>query len=183
MIYSLTGKIQSKLSNALIIDVGGVGFLVYTTLPILASLNTGDSAMLYTHFHVREDQMSLAGFLDLEQLEIFEKIISVSGVGIKAGLAILSGNRPEEIRNAITLGKSEVFERISGIGKKTAQKIILELRGKLDFNKQENISDSEAKSALMSLGFTEKEAVHALKDIDSESSLEEKIKQVLKKNG
>lgn len=180
MFYSLTGKIQSKLSNAAVMNVGGIGFLVYTTLSVLASINIGDEKTFYTHFHMREDQISLAGFLCEEELNIFEKIISVSGVGIKAGLAILNANNPEEIKNAIFSGKSEVFEKISGIGKKTAQKIILELSGKIDFNKDKNLLDSDAKSALMSLGFTEKEAVRALKNVDSEASLEEKIKQVLR---
>ena len=180
MIYSLYGKIQSRLSNAVVMDVNGVGFLVYTTLPILASLSVGDKVMMYTHFHVREDQMSLAGFLNQEYLDIFEKVISVSGVGIKAGLAILSINNPGDIKNAIASGKVEVFEKISGIGKKTAQKIILELRGKIDFNKRENTTDDEAKTALVSLGFTEKEAKKALKNISSGMTLEEKIIKALK---
>ena len=182
MFYSLSGKIQNKLSNAVIVDVHGIGFLVYTTLPILAKTNIGDDIAMYVYLHVREDQMLLAGFLEEDDLNIFKKVISVSGVGIKAGLAILSSVNFNDLLKAVEEGKVEIFEKVSGIGKKTAQKLILELRGKVDFdrNKEGNSLDEEATEALIRLGYTKKEAQIALQKVDSKLSLEDKIREALR---
>jgi len=182
MFYSLSGKIQNKLFNAVIVDVHGIGFLVYTTLPVLAKAAVGDDIIMYTYLHVREDQMLLAGFLKEDDLNIFKKVISVSGVGIKAGLAILSSINADDLLKAVEEGKVEIFEKISGIGKKTAQKLILELRGKVDFDKikEKNSLNEEAQDALIKLGYTKKEAQDALQKVDSKLSLGDKIREVLR---
>ncbi len=185
MFYSLTGKIQKKLPNAVVLDIGGIGFLVYTIIPILAKLNVGEDIQLFTYFHVREDNMSLVGFLEEISLDVFKKIVSVSGIGIKGALAVLSANSCDEIIKAIEKSDSSLFQKISGIGKKTAQKIILELKGKVNFDQEDQMSvvDQEAEDALMRLGFTKKEARSALGKIDSKIiKLEDKIKEVLKNN-
>ncbi len=183
MFYSLTGKIQKKLPNAVVLEVGGVGFLVYTIIPILAKINVGESIKVFTYFHVREDHLDLVGFVDEASLDVFKKIVSVSGIGIKGALAVLSANSCDEIIKAIEKSDSSLFQKISGIGKKTAQKIILELKGKVDFDQEDKTSvvDQEAEDALMRLGFTKKEARQALGKIDSKiTKLEDKIKEVLK---
>jgi len=183
MFYSLSGKIQKKLFNAVALEINGIGFLVYTIIPILAKLNVGDNVKMFVYFHVREDQMSLVGFLDETSLDVFKKIISVSGIGIKGALAVLGANSCDEIIKAIEKSDSSLFQKISGIGKKTAQKIILELKGKIDFDRENKIStvDQEAEEALMRLGFTKKEARKALGNIDSKIiKLEDKVKEVLR---
>lgn len=183
MFYSLSGKIQKKFSKSLVLQVGGIGFLVHAISPDLDKINIGGEVMVYTHFHVREDQMSLVGFLNEEYLSVFEKIISVSGIGIKAGISILSSITPQTVKDAVDQGKPEIFEKISGIGKKTAQKIVLELRGNIDFNRNEAEEEvPEAEEALISLGFTKKEAQEALRKIDpSITTVEEKVREVLKR--
>lgn len=183
MFYSLSGKIQKKMFNAIVLDVHDVGFLVYTIIPILAKLNIGDDVKMFVYFHVREDQMSLVGFLDETSLDVFKKIISVSGIGIKGALAVLGANSCDEIIKAIEKSDSSLFQKISGIGKKTAQKIILELKGRVDFDQEDktSVADEEAEDALMRLGFTKKEAQRALSKIDSKFvKLEDKIKEVLR---
>lgn len=183
MFYSLFGKIQKKLSKSVVINVGGIGFLVHAISPDLDKINIGDEVTVYMHFHVREDQMSLVGFLNEEYLSVFEKIISVSGIGIKAGISILSSITPQGVREAVEQGKPEAFEKISGIGKKTAQKIVLELRGNIDFNRNEAEEEvPEAEEALVSLGFTKKEAQDALRKIDpGVTSIEGKVREALKR--
>ena len=134
MFYSLSGKIQKKLPNAVVLEIGGIGFLVYTIIPILAKLNVDENVKLFVYFHVREDKMELVGFLEETSLDVFKQIVSVSGIGIKGALAVLSANSCDEIIKAIEKSDSSLFQKISGIGKKTAQKIILELKGKVDFD-------------------------------------------------
>lgn len=181
MFYSIAGMVRRKFAKSLVVETGNIGFLVHSAISDLSKINIGDKITMYTHFHVREDQISLVGFLDEENLDIFEKIISVSGIGIKAGIAILSILNPKEISEAIESGNPERFEGIPGIGKKTAQKIILELRGRVDFNKKEENSNKEAEEALIGLGFSKKEAREVLRKVsDNAIAIEEKIKEALK---
>lgn len=191
MIAQLTGSISHKNSDSLIVEVSGVGYRVFV-LPQSLNLKLGDEVTFYTHLYVREDQMSLYGFTDYEELLLFELLISVSGIGPKAGLGILSVGNVETIKKAIAEGRSDILKSVSGVGSKIADRAILELRGKIavgsdvSLPRQMSQEDESAVSALVNLGYKKKEVEQALEEAtrDSEDlSVEEKIKKTLKHLG
>ena len=198
MFYYLSGTVAHIEPYLAVIDCGGVGFACRTTSYTLSALKKGDKGKLFTYLNVREDAMELYGFATQEELNLFQHLISVSGVGPKAALAILSAATPESLAMAIVTGDEKSLTAAPGVGKKIAQRIILELKDKmaresaatgLDFSGGAAVSvpaftnkATEAAQALAVLGYTSAEVAQALKGVDVETlSLEEIIRQCLKK--
>ena len=197
MFYYLNGTVAHIGPYLAVIDCGGVGYACRTTNNTLARLKKGERAKLYTHLNVREDAMELYGFFSESELNCFQMLIGVSGVGPKAALSILSAATPESLAMSIITGDEKALTVAQGIGKKIAQRIILELKDKLAKGQlsadgesyggtgvtviPENKS-SEAAAALAVLGYSQSEIGVALKGIDVDAlSLEDVIKQALKK--
>jgi len=189
MLSYLKGKIIFRGKDFIIVKPNNIGFKVF----ILSNLNIeNDEIELFTHLNVREDALTLYGFSNYKELELFELLISISGIGPKAGLGILSLADPETIKVAIAKGDASILTRVSGIGKKTAERVILELRNKFsvaDANsleeKSKEISDqTDAIDALVSLGYNTSEAKRVLSEIPSEvKDIGERIKMALKRLG
>lgn len=198
MFYYVKGPVVHMAPYLAVVDCGGVGYACRTTNNTLARLRKGENATLYTHLNVREDAMELYGFASENELSCFQLLISVSGVGPKAALSILSSTSPEGLATSIITGDEKALTVASGIGKKIAQRIILELKDKLAKGQLTTPGGesyggtgvtvipqnkaSEAAAALAVLGYSQAEAAAALKNIDMEAlALEEIIKQALKK--
>ena len=198
MFYYIQGIVAHVAPYLAVLDCSGVGYACKTTNHTLAALTRGKSAKLYTHLYVREEIMELYGFISESELNCFEMLIGVSGVGPKAALAILSSNTPEGLATAIVSGNEKALTSAPGIGKKIAQRIILELKDKLAKGQTINGAGetyggtgvtvipenklSEAGAALAVLGYSQGEINLALKGIDLDSlTLEEIIKAALKK--
>ncbi len=195
MFYYISGTLAMTDPTFAVIDAGGVGYKIYitgTTLGKLAS-KTGEKVKLFTYLAVREDAMELYGFYTEEELSCFRLLISVSGVGAKSAVSILSLFSPERFALAVTTGDTKAISKASGIGTKTAARIVLELKDKMkkEIEVTENVfteeasvpgdSLSEARSALLLLGYTSAEAGAALKGIAPGTPVEDAIKAALKK--
>lgn len=186
MIGMLTGTVALKTTTYLLLNLHGVGYKVLVPIPVLSRLVLNEEATLYTHTHVREDLLELYGFSSLEDLRLFEYLIGVSGVGCKSALGIFSNGNRGEIVNAVITGDVSFFTSVPRLGKKNAQKIIIELKNKLggvdDLDlSSESAEDSEAISALVTFGFTPREADSALRSLNGEAkTIEEKVKLALK---
>ncbi len=189
MIASLSGKLQQLGGEWAIIDVGGIGFQVYMPTSTLSTLGSiGTEVRLFTHLHLREDNATLYGFASADELRLFQSLISISGLGPKLALALLSAMNVEKLTMAIATASTDILCQVSGIGKKVAGRLILELKGKLgvDWLKtpaaqlaQEN---TEVLAALTSLGYSVAEATRAIATLPAESadlSLEEKVRLAL----
>ncbi|MCJ7605868.1 MAG: Holliday junction branch migration protein RuvA [Dehalococcoidales bacterium] len=188
MIASLNGKLESVGTDRAVINVGGVGFTVKLPTTSLSVLGTpGAEVKVFTHLHVREDNLSLYGFTSTEELWLFETLLGVSGLGPKLALAMISTLNPEQMTTAIATGSTDMLEMIPGIGKKVASRIILELKDKIGASW---ISTTETRAAgnntdvlqaLTSLGYSPAEAVRAVAALPAgeELDLEEKIKLAL----
>ena len=168
------------------LDVGGVGYLVHATASALRRADGAAEVALETYLHVREDALQLYGFAEPAERELFEHLLSVSGVGPKVALAIVSGSSPGDLHRAIALEDTARFQAIPGIGKKTAQRVVLELKEKLG---GEEVSIARgtpeaphlvAREALVELGFSLPEAERALAGVDPELPPEERVRQALK---
>jgi Holliday junction DNA helicase RuvA len=187
MIATLEGILEYRGSDSIIVDVGGIGFLVYVPSSTLSRLGAvKGKVFLHTHLHVREDNISLYGFVSSEELALFKNLISVSGIGAKLGLALLSTWSPERLVVAITSGDIELLSQAPGIGKKTASRLVVELKGKLEKEWKEVAlplapENTDVIAALTSLGYSVTEATKAVSKLaDSEGlSLEEKIRMAL----
>ena len=185
MIGKIKGKIDEIRKGYVIIDVNGVGYRVYATEVTLGSISKKDEVDLYIYTDVKEDHIRLFGFENGEEFEMFELLISISGVGPKAALGILTIANPPTIKNAILQEDSSILTRVSGIGKKTAERIILELSNKVDelpdIQKEEVQIDQDVVEALISMGYSVSEAREANKNIPKDiSDISEKIKYALK---
>ena len=187
MIGSISGQVQYKSSTFLILDTGGIGYKIAVTPPLLLEIKVGELCSLAIHTYVREDQISLYGFKTRPELEFFEQLLTVSGIGPKSALGIMSLSGLDMIKSAIASGDAAVFTKVSGIGRKTAERVIVELREKLkDEGAQAPIAieHSDALQALVSLGYKESEARQALKSIPEDAkNIQEKIKYALKELG
>lgn len=198
MFYYLNGTVAHIAPYLAVIDCGGVGYACKTTSHTLGSLTVGKAGKLYTYLNVREDAMELYGFSTEEELNCFRMLIGVSGVGPKAALSILSAAPPERLALAIITGDEKALTTAPGIGKKIAQRIILELKDKLAKGQLGGMTGesfggsgvtvipenklSEASAALAVLGYSQSEIAVALKNIDLDGlTLEQIIKQALKK--
>ncbi len=187
MIGSIRGKIILKTEKFLIVETGGVGYKISVSPDILSKTKkTGDEIFLWIHTHVREDAFDLYGFLDDEELKFFELLINVSGIGPKGALTILGVASVGTLRKAIGTNDISYLTKISGIGKKTAEKIVIELRDKL----KEKMSGEEGYSslqeeldsleALKALGYSQGEAREALKKVTPGGNTNTKIREALK---
>jgi Holliday junction DNA helicase RuvA len=187
MIGSIRGKIILKTEKFLIVETGGVGYKINISPDTLSKTQKiNDEVFLFIHTHVREDILDLYGFLNREELEFFEMLINVSGIGPKGALAILGIASIATLEKAIGTGDISYLTKISGIGKKTAEKIIIELRDKIadeNKNKQSGISlrdELDALEALKSLGYSQNEARDALKKVTPDANTNTKIREALK---
>lgn len=187
MIATLKGTLEYRGVNSVIINVSGIGFQVYVPGSTLSQLGTIDNRVsLYTHFHLREDNASLYGFATEAELALFRNLISVSGIGPKAALALLSAMDPQQLVIAITSDNSDFISQAPGIGKKIAKRIVVELKSKLEKEWEGAalplaVENADVVAALTSLGYSVREASQAVSNlpISSELSLEEKVKQAL----
>lgn len=175
MIAHLSGKILHKdLRFCVLSTADGVGYKVFSTIETLAKLHEGAAASLWIHTVVREDAFDLYGFPDKESLSFFELLITISGIGPKSALGILSAASVSTIKEAIMSGETAYLTKIAGIGKKVAEKIVLELKGKVgaaDEMAGSKHGDVDAIEALKSLGYTHKEARDALQEISEDPKL------------
>ena len=188
MIASLRGTVESLSSDFAIINVNGVGFKVYMPTSVLSTLGRiGEEVRLHTHLHLKEDEATLYGFGSADELTLFQTLISVSGLGPKMGLAMLSAMTVDQVVMAIATGSADLLIRVPGIGRKMADRIILELKEKIGTGlittpaaqlAQEN---SDVLGALTSLGYSISEASRAVATLppSSDMPLEEKIKLAL----
>lgn len=173
MIAMLRGRLVRRDVDWIIVDVGGVGFRVSVPAPTAAALpGVGEEVILHVHTHVREDTLALYGFVSEEELRLFEQIISVSGMGPKLAMTSLSTLRPAEFRRAIFEEDAASLTRIPGVGRKTAQRMILELKGKLTPVPEDDAAveaaagvaaDADAVAALIALGYSETDAARAVR--------------------
>lgn len=187
MIGSIKGKIILKTEKFLIVETNGVGYKVSVSPDTLSQAQkTGSEIMLWIHTHVREDILDLYGFIKREELEFFEMLIGVSGIGPKGALSILGIASIDTLKKAIGTGDTSYLTKISGIGKKTAEKIVIELRDKIaDKMKDEKGGTSlqgelDALEALKSLGYSQNEAREALKKVSGDANTNTKIREALK---
>ena len=187
MIARLRGKLVARTAEGAVLDVNGVGYLVNAT-PRALSRADGDELVVETYLHVREDTLALYGFADLEERELFLQLLTVSGIGPKVALAIVSGSAPAELKRAIAREDTARFQAIPGIGKKTAQRIVLELKEKLTGSvgpvgaSGPGAVDGHlvARDALVELGFSLVEAEQALAVIDTDLPPEERVRLALR---
>jgi len=186
MIARLRGRPAGRGAEGLILDVNGVGYLVHATPRALAAADDAEMTV-ETYLHVREDALSLYGFADAEERELFIQLLTVSGIGPKVALAIVSGSAPAELKRAIAREDTARFQAIPGIGKKTAQRVVLELKEKLTGSDLAAVGETGdgnahlvAREALVELGYTLVEAEQALAQIDPELPPEERVRLALK---
>jgi len=187
VIARLRGQAVARGPDAIVLDVGGVGYFVQPTRRAAQKARGDGEVVLETYLHVREDALQLYGFADAEERGLFEQLLSVSGVGPKVALAILSGSSPAELRRAIALEDTARFQAIPGIGKKTAQRVVLELKEKLAGDADATVAGGGAaphmiaRQALIELGYSLLEADAALAEVDPELEPEERVRLVLRK--
>jgi len=187
MIARLRGKPAANTPEGLVLDVGGVGYLVHATPAAVRKGDAADEITVETYLHVREDALQLYGFADRSERELFIQLLAVSGVGPKVALAIVSGSPADELRRAIAREDTARFVAIPGIGKKTAERIVLELKEKLGDPALAPLADGSgeqhvvARDALVELGWTLVDAERALAEVDSELPPEERVRLALKK--
>ena len=185
MIACLSGTVRNKDLNALIVDVSGVGYKVLVTTETALEVTPSSPIFLWTHLVVRETSLELFGFLDKEALDAFELLITISGIGPKTALGILNVASPATLRQAVASADTSYLTRVSGIGKKNAEKIVLELKDKLKVSEKDQTIDSrsegDALEALVSLGYTERDAREALKRVPKEvEGASDRVKAALK---
>ncbi|MEN9852391.1 MAG: hypothetical protein RI996_334 [Candidatus Parcubacteria bacterium] len=185
MIGSLTGNSVHRTEKYIILDVGGVGYKVYATFDTIEYAASTPEVFLFVHTVVREDVFELYGFRDENSLTLFERLISISGIGPRSALGVLAVAPVETLRNAIIAGDISYLTKVSGIGKKIAEKIILELRDSIGKNIQiENNAvrdDSDVIEALESLGFSNTQARAALQNVSTDTlGTDNKIKEALR---
>ena len=196
MLYYLKGMVSEILLGMAVIDCHGVGFAVNTSSNTLSQIHAGEEAVVYISEQIREDAYDLYGFSTIAEKNCFEMLISVSGVGPKAALSILSANTPEGVSTAIISGNEKALTVAPGIGKKIAQRVILELKDKMRKNYEEagfpalgpefpqaagdQTKMAEAASALSVLGYSSSECAAALKNVDMSMTIEDIIRAALR---
>ncbi len=184
MIARLTGTVADRGPDSIVLDVNGVGYLVFAPASVITRANPGTEVVLHTHMVVREDAMTIYGFFEAHQQRLFQTLIGVSGVGPKVALALLSIMDADELSFAIASGNAAALARAPGVGQKLAARLVVELRDKMTKGAPASIPGVESEdvvSALMALGYSQAEAVDAVartefKDADP---IEEKVRQAL----
>jgi Holliday junction DNA helicase RuvA len=183
VIARLTGKPVARRADGVVLDVGGVGYLVAATPRALGRASAGELTV-ETYLHVREDALNLYGFADADERELFEALLGVSGVGPKVALAIVSGSTPDELRRAIVREDTARFQAIPGIGRKTAERVVLELKEKVGLAAPAVAGeplDLTARDALVELGYSLLDAEAALAGVDASLPVEEQVRAALKR--
>ena len=192
MIAHIRGKVEEKFgTNGVIVDVSGVGYEMLVPIPDFEGCNLGEERKFYTYHAVKENAEELYGFSSLVAKKLFELLISVQGVGPKAGIAIMSLAEAEEVRNAIANGDAAFIAKASGVGKKSAERVIVDLRDKVGipskygatevkFGVKAKDEPDEALDALIALGFPLKEATAALEKVDVSLPVEERVRLALR---
>lgn len=187
MIASIEGRVVSRSKDSLIVALGGLGIRVYVPADLLMQARPGERLLLHTYLHVREQELSLYGFADAQDLELFEALLGVSGIGPRLALAALSAMPADALRLAISQEQPGVLARVPGIGKKTAQKIVLELKDRIGV--EEGImpelaalseADAEVVDALIALGYSVVEAQRAVQNLPRDiTDVEERLRLAL----
>ncbi len=178
MIASIQGPVIQIGVDFLVIDVGGIGFQVYVTVQLVNTVRRGEKVSLFTYLVVREDSLTLFGFQDQEEVGLFQQLIKVNGVGPRLALETLSTHSPDVIKRAVLNKQDEVFFQVSGIGRKTAQKIILSLEDRITFTDEMVISpetaviNAEVREVLTTLGYSVLEAQAAIQTIPEDAPLD-----------
>ena len=185
MIGYIEGKIKAMRISHCVVQVGGIGYKVFTTQDALLRHSVGSAAEFWTHLAVREDAQDLYGFALEEELRFFELLLTVSGIGPKSALAVLDTVSIETLRSAISQNRAEYLTKVSGIGKKTAEKIVLELKDKVGASEDATNAtlkgDEEALEALRSLGYSSSEARETLRKVPSQfSNANDRLREALK---
>jgi Holliday junction DNA helicase RuvA len=190
MIATLSGRVSEKISALLVLDVHGMGYGLQVTAEDFGRLNTGESAKLYVHEHIREQSYDLFGFVQLDTKNLFEQLLNVKNVGPKVALAVLDIGNAAAVRGAIAAGDVKLLQSAKGVGKRAAEQIVVELRdkvGAIASDAAEGIvsrpginTQDEAAQALMSLGYSPQDAMLALQNIDPDLPVEERIRLALK---
>lgn len=187
MISRLRGTPAGRTADGLVLDVGGVGYLVAATPSVLRRVDGSAEITIETYLHVREDVLQLFGFADADERELFTQLLTVQGIGPKVALAVVSGSPAAELRRAIVAGDSVRFQAIPGIGKKTAERIVLELQGKVGSADLPGLSPAAgtaahatAREALVELGWSLADAEQALATIDPALPAEERVRRALR---
>ncbi len=190
MIYFVSGRLESKKANYVVVETNGIGYKIFVPMPIIKKLpDLGREIKLLTYFYVREDTMSLYGFLEEKELNFFKALVSISGVGPKTALGILSVAQVDNLVAAISRGESDLLQRSSGIGRKTAARIVVELKDKvfIEGGTGEEIvklmeSDEDVYEALLSLGYSAKQAKIAMEKVDPKlEGVDARLKEALQK--
>lgn len=193
MIATLSGVVSEKLDGVIVLDVQGVGYGVYVAAEDYGHLKVTDAAKLYIHEYVREQAYDLFGFLSVDTKALFEQLLDVNGVGPKMALSMLSIGSAQEMRQSIAAGDVKFIQQASGVGKRVAERVVVELKDKVGLagvdlesagllKGEEGLMRDEAVQALVTLGYTPADAGHALADIDPKLSTEERIRLALKED-
>jgi Holliday junction DNA helicase RuvA len=184
MISRLRGAPAGRTLDGLVLDVGGVGYLVSATPSVLRRADGASEVTVETYLHVREDALQLYGFADAAERTLFVQLLGVSGIGPKVALAVVSSASPEELQRAIALRDSARFQAIPGIGKKTAERIVLELEGSIadavPIAAGEGARELVARDALVELGYSVVEAERALATVDPDLPAEDRVREALR---
>src|SRR5206468_2045222 len=184
------GRVAATRPGAVVLDVGGVGYLVAATTSAVRRAGEADGGeiTIHTHLHVRDDALQLYGFASPAERSLFELLLGVSGVGPKAALAIVSGYAPDQIRRAVTTGDHALFTSISGVGRRTAERVVIDLKDKVGAPAAaepaataagEATGHTAARDALVGLGMSVTEAEAALRAVDEELPVEERVRLAL----
>ncbi len=187
MIAYLDGEIREKDLGGVVIDVRGVGYGVFVTSEDLSGLETGKPAKLYIYEYIREQAHDLFGFLRVDTKKLFEKLLEVNGVGPRMALSMLSIGSAESLKKAIAAGDTKFIQAANGVGKRVAERVVVDLKDKVGLLSSESATDflqgaqdDEAMQALIGLGFASSEAARALSGIDKHLPAEEKVKHALR---
>lgn len=189
MIATLKGKIAEKTLDMVIMECGGVGYGIYVPFEDFGVLAEGQDAKLFIYEHIRENSHDLFGFRDIQSKALFEQLLSVNGVGPKMALAVLSIANLQIVRQAIATGDTKFITQAVGVGKRVAERVVVDLKDKVGLTSDENATDflttsanpnDEALQALVALGYSVQDAAGALKNVDTKLPTEERVKMALK---
>ncbi|MEK7153772.1 MAG: Holliday junction branch migration protein RuvA [Patescibacteria group bacterium] len=193
MIATITGKVTEKIAESVVIDVQGVGYGVLVTTEDYGLLTTNNTVKVYIYEHIRENSHDLFGFVNLDTKRLFEQLLDVNGVGPKMALSVLSIGSANEVRRAVAGGDTKFIQRASGVGKRVAERIVVDLKDKVGLvgvdlattgllQSDTLLLQDEAVEALVSLGYSAQDAALALAEVPTDLPTEERIKRALKRS-
>jgi Holliday junction DNA helicase RuvA len=189
MISTLTGNVSDKFTDSVVVECGGVGYGLFVTFEDFGGLETGQETKLYVYEHIRENSHDLFGFRSLDTKKLFELLLTVNGVGPKMALSILSIASMGQVRQAIAAGDTKFISQANGVGKRVAERVVVDLKDKVGLAASESATEflttsanpnDEAVQGLVALGYSVQDAAQALKSVDSNLSAEDRIKAALR---